>query len=172
MDLVGRKMYVLGDGLAEMYDLDTKAYTNLAGQPWASRFITRGLQGPGVAWHERTRQIVAWMQDGNSVDVINPATGTRISVPMGGVTVSTPPDAGTYGRFRMLPGTDQVVLVNYDRVWATENKDRLISAWRNGGAATVRSWDWVPRIETSRSSMVMAGIKHAPCQVTGECLTA
>ena len=114
MDITGRKMYVLGDGLAEMYDLDTKAYTNLATQPWAARFIIRGTEGPGLAWHERTKQIVAWMAgiDGNAVDVINPATGTRTSVPMGGVTVSTPPAAGTYGRFRMLPGTDQVVLVN------------------------------------------------------------
>ena len=31
-------------------------------------------------------------------------------------------------------------------------------------SATTRSWDWVPRIETSRSSMVMHDVKHVACQ--------
>jgi hypothetical protein len=28
------------------------------------------------------------------------------------------------------PTLDQVKLVDYDRAWATENKDRLIKAWQ------------------------------------------
>jgi hypothetical protein len=116
-DPATRTLYVLGDGLAEQYTLancpGTGCYADLSQRPWASRFVARGMQGPGVAWHTRTKQIVAWMQDGNSLDVINPATNTKTTVPMGGVTVSAPVSAGTYGRFRLLPGTDTVVLANY-----------------------------------------------------------
>jgi hypothetical protein len=116
MDVVGRKMYVLGDRLAEVIDLDTKAYTDLRGKPWVAAFPGVGggtgyLAGPGVSWHARTKQIVAWV-GGNNLLLINPATNTIKSVTMGGATVTAAPSAGTYGRFRVIPDTDQVVLVN------------------------------------------------------------
>ena len=131
MDLVGRKMYVLGDRLAEMYDLDTKAYTDISGKPWTAQFVQSldvggSGAGPGVSWHERTRQIVVWASpcvfdavgnltcpsSGNTLLLINPATDVVKSVTMGGVTVTPQAIAGTYGRFRVIPGTDQVVLLN------------------------------------------------------------
>ncbi|MGH9190117.1 MAG: Ig-like domain-containing protein, partial [Acidimicrobiales bacterium] len=121
MDLAGRKMYVLGDRLAEVIDLDTKAYTDLSSKPWAVNFPGLDgtyLAGPGVSWHARTRQIVAWT-GGQNLLLIDPATGVAKTVAMGGVTVSAAPSAGTYGRFRVIPGTDQVVLVNsvYENVF-------------------------------------------------------
>ena len=116
MDVIGRKMYVLGDRLAEVMDLDSKAYTDLRGKPWVAAFPGVGggtgyLAGPGVSWHARTKQIVAWV-GGNNLLLINPATDTIKSITMGGATVTAAPSAGTYGRFRVIPGTDQVVLVN------------------------------------------------------------
>jgi hypothetical protein len=114
MDVVGRKMYVLGDRLAEVIDLDTKAYTDLRSKPWAMAFPGVGvgyLAGPGVSWHARTKQIVAWA-GGQNLLLIDPVTDVVKTVTMGGATVTAAPGAGTYGRFRVIPGTDQVVLVN------------------------------------------------------------
>jgi hypothetical protein len=97
-------------------DLDSKAYTDLRGKPWVAKIrgVGRGtghLAGPGVSWHARTKQIVVWT-GGNDLLLINPATDTSKTITMGGVAVPTPPSGGTYGRFRVIPGTDQVVLVN------------------------------------------------------------
>ena len=112
MDVAGRKMYVLGDRLAEVLDLDTKAYTDLRGKPWAARFVTGPyLPGPGVSWHAGTKQIVAWT-GGQNLLLIDPVTDVAKTVAMGGVTVSAADGTGTYGRFRVIPGTNQVVLVN------------------------------------------------------------
>lgn len=116
MDLVGRKMYVLGDRLAEAIDLDTKAYTDLRGKPWAANFAIGDWQGgypsgPGIAWHARTRQIVAWT-GGQNLLLIDPVADVAKTVAMGGAAVTAAPSAGTYGRFRVIPGTDRVVLVN------------------------------------------------------------
>jgi hypothetical protein len=116
MDTAGRKMYVLGDRLAEVIDLDTKAYTNLASKRWAANFIKPPWEGghangPGVSWHARTKQIVVWV-GGNNLILINPATDMMRTVTMSGVTVTAAEGSGTYGRFRCVPGTDQVVLVN------------------------------------------------------------
>src|SRR5207249_3310169 len=66
MDMAGRKMYVIGDRLAEVIDLDTKAYTDLRSKPWAADFVRPVWQGgytngPGIAWQARTKQIVAWV---------------------------------------------------------------------------------------------------------------
>jgi hypothetical protein len=112
MDISGRKMYVLGDRLAEVIDLETKAYTDLRGKPWAARFVVGpSPAGPGVAWHARTRQIVVW-EGGNRLLLINPATDAVRIVTLKGETPTAAPSAGTYGRFRLIPGSDQVVLVN------------------------------------------------------------
>jgi len=116
MDLVGRKMYVIGDRLAEMIDLDSKTYTDLRGKPWVANVRGVGggtgyFAGPGVSWHARTKQIVAWT-GGNDLLLVNPATDSSKVITMSGVTMPTPPSAVTYGRFRVIPGTDQVVLVN------------------------------------------------------------
>jgi len=114
MDPAGRKMYVIGDRLAEVIDLDSKGYTDLRGKLWAAEIpgVGKGnFQGPGVAWHARSKQIVVWV-GGNNLMLINPATDTFKTITMGGVAVPQPPSAGTYGRFRIIPDTDQVVLVN------------------------------------------------------------
>ncbi|TMK77500.1 MAG: hypothetical protein E6G47_11025 [Actinobacteria bacterium] len=105
VDVVGRKMYVLGDRLAEVIDLDSKAYTDLRGQPWAK------ATGNAIAWHPRTKQIVSWW-GGQNLLLIDPATNAMRTVTMKGVTVSSMEESGTYGRFRIIPGTDQVVLLN------------------------------------------------------------
>jgi hypothetical protein len=114
-------MYVLGDRLAEVIDLDTKAYTYLAGKPWAMNFPGLDgtyLPGPGVSWHARTKQIVAWT-GGQNVLLIDPATDVASTVAMSGAAPALVGSSGTYGRFRVLPGTDQVVLVNsvYENVF-------------------------------------------------------
>jgi hypothetical protein len=116
MDLVGRKMYVIGDRLAEVIDLDSRAYTDLRGKPWVANVRGVGggtgyFAGPGVSWHARAKQIVVWT-GGNDLLLINPATDSSKTITMAGVTVPAPPGGGTYGRFRVIPGTDQVVLVN------------------------------------------------------------
>jgi len=64
-----------------------------------------------VAWHARSKQLVVWV-GGNNLMLINPAHDTYRTITMGGVTVPQPPRASTYGRFRIIPDTDQVVLVN------------------------------------------------------------
>jgi hypothetical protein len=118
VDVAGRKMYVLGNRLAEVIDLDAKSWTDLRTRPWAANFAKPVWQGgyrdaPGVAWHARTKQIVAWI-GGNNLLLINPATNAARTVTMGGATITVLHESGkrTYGRFRLIPGTDQVVLVN------------------------------------------------------------
>jgi len=114
MDVAGRKMYVVGDRLAEMLDLDTKAYTDLRGRPWAAALPGVGsgyLPGPGVSWHARTKQLVVWV-GGQSLRLINPLTDEARTLTMTGATVTAASGSGTYGRFRVIPGTDQVVVVN------------------------------------------------------------
>ena len=105
LDLIGRKMYVLGDRLAEMIDLDTKAYTDLRGRPWAK------ATGNAIAWHPRTKQIVSWW-GGQNLLVIDPVTNATRTVTMTGATISPMEESGTYRRFRIIPNTDQVVLLN------------------------------------------------------------
>jgi hypothetical protein len=116
MDIAGRKMYVLGERLVEVIDLDSKGYTNLSGKPWAGNFLKMAWQGgyapgPGVSWHARTKQIVVWV-GGNSLILINPTTDAAKTVTMGGATVTAAEGSGTYGRFRCIPDKDQVVLLN------------------------------------------------------------
>jgi hypothetical protein len=118
MDVAGRKMYVIGNRLAEAIDLDAKTWTDLRTKPWAANFVTPVWQGgyqngPGISWHARTKQIVAWV-GGNNLLLINPATDAVKHVVMGGTTITVLhlSGAATYGRFRGIPGTDQVVLVN------------------------------------------------------------
>jgi hypothetical protein len=115
MDGAGRKMYVLGERLAEVCDLDTHVVTPITA-PWAELFRKAPWSGgyptgPGIDWHDRTRQIVAWV-GGNNLLLIDPKTGTSRTVIMGGVQVSAAEGSGTFGRFRVIPGTDLVVLVN------------------------------------------------------------
>jgi hypothetical protein len=69
------------------------------------------VQGPGIGWHEPTKQIVAWL-GGNDLILIDPKTRTSRTVQMRGAKVSPAVSAGTFGRFRVVLGTDLVVLVN------------------------------------------------------------
>ena len=156
MDVIGRKMYVLGDRLAEVMDLDSKAYTDLRGKPWVAAFPGVGggtgyLAGPGVSWHARTKQIVAWV-GGNNLLLINPATDTIKSITMGGATVTAAPSAGTYGRFRVIPGTDQVVLVN-----AVDQNVFIGTVPFGGGGAPIPARQWVERSLPPEGQAYMAG---------------
>jgi hypothetical protein len=125
IDVVGRKMYVLGDRIAERYDLDTFALTNLAATTtWGKIVSTPAWQGgygegPGVAWHERTKQILFVSRKvdaatGSSLPpdllLINPAAGSvqKITMP---TMPNAPQDFPFYGRLRIIPGTDQVVVM-------------------------------------------------------------
>lgn len=106
VDVAGRKMYVLGDRLAEVIDLDARTWTDLRGKAWAQAALNT-QQGPGVAWHERSKRLVLWT-GGQTLTLVDPATDAVTTVTMAGaVPVSS---RQTYGRFRIIPGTDQVVL--------------------------------------------------------------
>ena len=129
MDVDRRKMYVLGDRLAEMIDLDTRVVTVLgtwdgtsaSGPAWLKGFLTPAwhggyMKGPGVQWHPGRRRILAYVNlaatDGTQQDVlqIDPLTGAVETLRMGGVRVATKPGFAIYGRFRLIPNTDSVVL--------------------------------------------------------------
>ena len=107
MDVTGRRMYVVGDRLAEVIDLDAHTVTRIT-DAWTTPI--KAVQGPGLSWHEGTKQIVAWL-GGNDLLLIDPKTRATRTVQMKGVKVPPAVSAGTYGRFRVLPGTDLVVLV-------------------------------------------------------------
>jgi hypothetical protein len=139
MDATGRRMYVLGDRLAEVIDLDAHTVTRIT-DAWATPI--KAVQGPGIGWHESTKQIVAWL-GGNDLVLIDPKTRTSRMVQMTGVKVSPAVSAGTFGRFRVVPGTDLVVLVNsvhepvfigsipFDsRVSSHSSEDRIASSYR------------------------------------------
>jgi len=127
MDIEGRKMYVLGGHLAEMVNLDTHAVTVLGtwdgtiarGPAWLKGFLTPlwlgGYpKGPGVQWHPGRKRLLAYIGGGvgGSQDIlqIDPVGGTTEVLKMGGVRVVTQNGYAIYGRFRLIPGTDTVVL--------------------------------------------------------------
>jgi hypothetical protein len=110
MDVFGRRMYILGSRLAEVINLDAHTLTPITAA-WAAPFLPASPEGPGIAWHAGTRQIIAWL-GGQNLLLIDPSLGTSRTVTMSGLAVSAAQGSGTYGRFRVIPGTDQVVLVN------------------------------------------------------------
>lgn len=127
VDSEGRKLWILGSYIGEVIDLDSYrvtqfmrklsgdvpppwTYSIASGYEWAKIF-QNATAGPGVAWHPRTKQLVVWL-GGNNLILVDPVGNTTRTVPMGGTTVSAPALAGTYGRFRLIPGTDTVVVVN------------------------------------------------------------
>src|SRR6266542_2400730 len=128
MDIGGRKMYVLGGNIAEVVDLDTHAVRKLGtwdgatanGPDWVKPFLTPvtrgGINAPGLAWHPGRQRIIVYANmyatDGQQSDIlqIDPVKGTIETLPMGGVPVTTRRFLGIYGRFRLIPGTDAVVL--------------------------------------------------------------
>jgi len=127
MDVEGRKMYVLGGRLAEMVNLDTHAVTVLGtwdgttarGPAWLKGFLTPPWlggypSGPGVQWHPGRKRLLAYVGGGvaGSQDIlqIDPVAGTTQVLRMGGVRVVTQDGYAIYGRFRLIPGTDIVVL--------------------------------------------------------------
>jgi hypothetical protein len=129
MDVSGRKMYVLGGQIAEVVDLDTHVVTSLGiwdgtkatGPGWAKIFLTPAwfggtLKGPGVQWHPGRQRILAYVQrnatNGTEQNIlqIDPVKGTVETLQMAGVRVATVPGFSILGRFRLIPGTDTVVL--------------------------------------------------------------
>jgi hypothetical protein len=135
MDVEGRKMYVLGGNIAEVIDLDKHTLTVLGtferskavltGPEWIRNFVTpysmsptAYVNGPGVAWHPGRKRLLVYGQTlatsntGKLQDIIqiDPVTGKVETLTMGGVTVGTQPGYSINGRFRLIPGTDTVVL--------------------------------------------------------------
>jgi hypothetical protein len=108
MDVPGRKMYVLAANLADVIDLDSYAVSSISA-PW--RRLLAGSQGPGVGWHTASKRIVLWT-GGQVIHLIDPKTNVVTDVTMGGATLTAPNGSGTFGSFDVLPGTDQMVLVN------------------------------------------------------------
>jgi hypothetical protein len=135
IDVEGRKMYVLGNHIAEVIDLDTRVLTQLGtwdgtavfpptAPAWVRGFVLPyNLPGAylatGVQWHPGRKRIIAYANtlatNGTEQNLlqIDPVTGTIDQLTMGGVPVRTRVDYGIYGRFRLIPGTDTVVLAGY-----------------------------------------------------------
>jgi hypothetical protein len=130
LDVAGRWMYVLGDGVAERYHLDEKRAEDLRNRPWGggttaafgARNFRGGYASMGLTWHPRTRQIVMvlygspWVDqrpgigDGSkAVYLIDPATNKVSFVRMGGQVPADPGIFGMYGRFRVVSGADSIV---------------------------------------------------------------
>ena len=81
--------------------------------------------------------------NGNDLMLIDPKARTSRMVEMKGAKVSPAVSAGTFGRFRVVPGTDLVVLVNsvnepvfvgsvpFDgRVSSHSSEERIASSYR------------------------------------------
>ena len=123
VDYASRTMYVLGDRLAEKINLDTLGWTDLTGTAWG-QFVRKGYtsggygEQPGIAFHPRTKQILfkGRKMGANSVwqpyelFLIDPEAGTLKSISMSGPPNNSA-DGAYYGRFRLLPGTDSVVVM-------------------------------------------------------------
>jgi len=129
VDVVGRKMYVLGNKLAEVINLDTYVVTRIGtwdgtkvtGPEWVRGFVTPywlpgGYLSSGVQWHPGRKRIIAYANtlstDGTEQNLlqIDPVGNTIEKLSMGGVSISTKKTFGIYGRFRLIPGTDTVIL--------------------------------------------------------------
>jgi len=68
------------------------------------------MGGPGIDWHARTRQIVAYVGD-NRLLLFDPEKDAPARVvSMTGANATVDPNYMVFGRFRLIPGTDQVVL--------------------------------------------------------------
>jgi hypothetical protein len=128
MDVQGRWMYVLGDSVVERYNLDTKAYESLRSRSWALPFASRTWQVPpaypsfGLGWHERTKQlvvVVSWVNPGGpgggdsakDILLIDPASNVVTKATMTGDIPPDPGIFGSYGRVRIISGTDQIASV-------------------------------------------------------------
>ena len=125
VDSEGRKMWLLGGRLGEVIDLDTYAVTQFLSQTvdwsqpgaptvvralpsyeWAKNFWANGL-----AWHPVRKRLLLW-QGGQSIVSVDPSNHTVETLTLGGAVPTGPAANGTFGRFRLIPGTDTVAVVN------------------------------------------------------------
>jgi hypothetical protein len=134
INVTGRKMWVLGDRLAEVIDLDTYAMTayghfnpgppiTVTGPEWTRGFITPywapgGYSGGcGMGWHPGRQRIIAFIQKNpaSGLDLgileIDPVAGTTLSLPMTGTLPDLRLIDAPYGRFRLLPGDEDTVIL-------------------------------------------------------------
>jgi len=119
IELVGQGQFLMGPNWG--HDILTAANKGqpiefVAPAPTANEIgavsIVKGGPNP-----EGAKMFVDWVLTPEAA-ALNVKLSNRLSV-----LPSVPPAPGA-------PTLDQVTLVNYDRVWATENKDRLIKAWQ------------------------------------------
>jgi hypothetical protein len=123
MDSEGRKMWLLGSRLGEVINLDTYEVTRFRwntsgdGQPDAIKILP-GYEwakqignAPGVAWHPGRKRLLVW-NGGQNLLSIDPLGNTVATLTMSRASLTPPAAAGTFGRFRLIPGTDTVAVVN------------------------------------------------------------
>jgi len=128
VDSVGRKMWALGGRIGEVIDLDSYAVTTFYSQTvdWSQptapsvmkarpgyEWVTKlpfPSGAPGVAWHPTRKRLL--FQAGQDVLSVDPATKMVTRLAMGGATVSPMAANGTFGRFRLIPGTDIIATVS------------------------------------------------------------
>jgi len=135
MDIEGRRMWVLGDRLAEVVNLDTRQVTSLgswspdpvdpnhrpgtvtlrSGKTWPRLFILPAWKGgygtgPGLQWHPGRKRLIAWVRGQNLLQ-IDPETDKTELLAMSGVTIAKRPEISTYGRFRLMPNDPDLVVL-------------------------------------------------------------
>ena len=121
VDSGGRKMWVLGSRLGEVIDLDTYVVTRFYGPTAEGTQSVRpgyewvkqvgGSPAPGLAWHPIRKRLLVW-RGGQNVLSIDPRANTAATLTMTGAAVTPESQQGTFGRFRLIPGTDTVAVVN------------------------------------------------------------
>ena len=122
LDPVARKMLLLGDGKAELFDLTTGRFQPFVGSGCSS-LIAAG--GPGLEYDPVTGLVAAWI-GGRGVWTIDLTTNTcQLHTAAGAVTPTGPAGGGSYGRFRYVPSHDLFIVVSgihqnvfvYRRAW-------------------------------------------------------
>jgi hypothetical protein len=126
IDVEGRRMFALGNRVAEIIHLDThklimqgtwEPTTAVAtGPAWTRPFVTPvwmpggHANGPGLQWHPGRKRLLAYV-GGQDILQIDPVAGTTEVLTMGGVPIVRREDVGTYGRFRVLPDDPDLVVL-------------------------------------------------------------
>ena len=160
IDVEGRRMFALGNRVAEILHLDThkllmqgtwEPTTAVAtGPAWTRRFVTPvGMpggypNGPGLQWHAGRKRLLAYV-GGQDILQIDPVAGTTEILTMGGVPIVRREDVGTYGRFRLLPDNPDLVVL------ATEvDRDVYIGRLPASGTAAPMSHGRVVPLDAPR----------------------
>src|SRR3990167_8913143 len=152
-DAARGKIYVIGDRLAEVYDIAARTWTDLRSKPWATRIWN------AVAWHPGLRALLAW-SGGQHLTLIDPVTDVVMTAVLAGATVTAQEGSGTYGRFRLVPGTQSVVLLNAPTQNVLIGTLPLTMRVAPGSVLPSRQWVERPNTRTGQAFMASPGGKH------------